>query len=243
MCRGRASGRDIRSAGPAAGPATPILVVTTTVTPPRGWGSLALRSDKGDLLACGNRVAGGEATHDLYRIPLSKSFATSESPSTTPVRLFSGQSGYGYDICDGVAWDTVENQIYQKPDVFNTVYRFDEAGASVGTSVTVPVNCNPIGAVGGASGLAVSGQSLYLGCANTQDIYRVNKNTGTVIEIFGSPQVRTEDLECDPVSFSAQQKDVLWTKGAYDNNLIAVEVARGTSRGSVSVGVCGRPLR
>src|SRR6266446_443318 len=83
---------------PDAGPATPILVVTTTVTPPRGWGSLALRTDKGDLLACGNRVAGGEGTHDLYRIPLSKSFATSESPTTTPVRLFSGQSGYGYDI-------------------------------------------------------------------------------------------------------------------------------------------------
>src|SRR5207302_5985111 len=132
---------------------TPLLVVTTTLTPPGGWGSLALRSDKGDLLACGNRSGAAETTHELYRIPLSKSFATAEFATTTPVKLFNGQPGLnGAQICDGVGWDAVENQIYQSPDVFTTVYRFSEAGTAGGT-LAVPAGCNS----GGASGVAVSG--------------------------------------------------------------------------------------
>jgi len=224
---------------PTAGEATPVFTLTTTFTPIGGWGALALRTDKGDLVGCGNQAPFTEGTHEIYRIPLSKSFATAEFPSTTPVRLFSAQPGYGFPICDGIGWDTVENRIYQSPDVFHTVYRFSETGAVVGAGIAVPVACNPTlrdgVTVGGASGVAISGQNLYMGCADTQNIYRVDKNTGAVLEVFGSPQVRTEDLECDPVTFAAQQKDVLWTKGAHDNNVIAVEVARGACGGPVPV--------
>jgi hypothetical protein len=224
---------------PGPTPAALLLTVTTTVTPSRGWGTLAMRTDKGDLIGCGNKTPFGEGvTHEIYRIPLSSSFATTPSPTTTPVKLFDGQPGFAAAvICDGIAWDSVENLIYQSPDVFPTVYRFTETGTpaprpgGTETTITVPVDCNG----SGASGVAVSGQSLYLGCANDPEIYRVDKNTGQVLEFFGSPQLRTEDLECDPVSFAAQQKDVLWTKGAFDNNLIAVEVARGTCGGAVPV--------
>ena len=216
---------------PTAGTASLVLTVTTAITPPHGWGSLALRSDKGDLIGCGNKEPTGESTHEIYSIPLSKAFATTASPSTLPVKLFDAQPGYAAQICDGVAWDSVENQVYQSPDVFNTVYRFSETGAAIGSTITVPVGCN----FGGASGVAVSGQNLYLGCADDPEIYVVNKVTGQLLQTFGSPQLRTEDLECDPATFAAQQKDVLWTKGAYDNDLIAVEVARGACGGPVPV--------
>jgi hypothetical protein len=233
---------------PAPTPAEILLSVRTTITPPGGWGSLAMRTDKGDLLGCGNKDVSTSfdesevtPTHEIYRIPLSKTFATTEAPSTIPVKLFDGESGYADAvICDGVAWDTVENKIYQSPDVFHTIYRFSETGAPLGT-LAVPPTCNPIlleeseVPVGGASGVAVSGHSLFIGCANDPEIYRVDKNTGQVLEVFGSPQLRTEDLECDPVTFGAQQKDALWTKGAFDNQLIAVEVARGTCGGAAPV--------
>ena len=248
---------------PSAGttPADLVLTVTTVAgseitfpfAPPGGWGALALRTDKGDLIACGNKVAFSEdtSTHGIYRIPLSKTFATTEFPTTIPVKLFDGQPGYDDRvICDGIAWDTVENRIYQSPDIFHTVFRFTEAGVLAGLppTVTVPTDCNPIvlgeSTVGGNSGVAVSGQSLYLGCADDPQIFRVDKNTGAVLEVFGSPQLRSEDLECDPVTFAAQQKDALWTKGASDNNFIAIEVARGTCGGAVPVAggpLCSKP--
>jgi hypothetical protein len=236
---------------PAAGPATLVLTVTTNPTPTRGWGSLAMRTDKGDLIGCGNKTPFGEGTHHIFRIPLSKSFATSEAPSTVPVELFAGEPGLSAAvICDGIAWDAVDNRVYQSPDVFHTVYRFTETGEPAledigdgsSSTVSVPESCNG----GGASGVAVSGDSLYLGCANDPEIYRVDKRTGEILEVFGSPQLRTEDLECDPVTFAAEQKDVLWTKDATDNNVIAVEVARGTCGGSAPIvggvaGLCSNP--
>ena len=226
---------------PGPTPAELVLTLTTANTPPAGWGSLAFRSDKGDLLACGNfNSADGINTHEIYSIPLSKTFATTPSPATTPVKLFNARPGHGFTICDGVAWDAVENHIYQSPDVFDAVYRFNEAGQLVGAgdpagTVPVPAGCSQNGTVRSNSGVAVSGQNLYLGCADDPEIYRVNKNTGEVLQILASPQIRTEDLECDPTTFAAEQKDVLWTKGAHENNLIAVEVPRGACGGPIPV--------
>ena len=216
--------------GPTA--AALVLTVTTTITPSRGWGSLAMRTDKGDLLACANKDTSVEgSTHEIYRIPLSPSFAT--TPTTAPVKLFDGQPGFpNASFCDGIAWDTVDNRIYQSPDVFPTIYRFTESGQSEGT-ISVPSGCNN----GHASGVSVSGQNLYIGCANDPEIYRVDKHTGVVLEFFGSPEARTEDLECDPFTFAAQQKDVIWTKDLSDNKVNAVEVARGTCGGAPPVAV------
>src|SRR5437867_4184139 len=55
-------------------PTAPVLTVTTTGGPPGGWGSLALRGNRGDLLACANQDASGNL--GIYRIPLSRSLAT-----------------------------------------------------------------------------------------------------------------------------------------------------------------------
>ena len=229
------------SPGPV--PAALVLTLTTTITAPFGWGALAFRSDKGDLLACGNfNSAEGIGTHEIYSIPLSKSFASDKLPAATPVKLFNGRPGHGFTICDGIGWDTVENHVYQSPDVFDTVYRFNEAGQLVGPgeptgTIPVPAGCSQGGQIRSNSGVAVSGQNLYLGCADDPEIYRVDKNTGAVLQIFASPQIRTEDLECDPTTFGAEQKDVLWTKGAHENNLIAIEVPRGACGGPIPVAV------
>ncbi|HEX6880980.1 MAG TPA: hypothetical protein VF135_11495, partial [Terriglobales bacterium] len=46
-------------------PATLVKTITTTNTPEVGWGSLALRGNKGDLAGCGNSNSG---THAIYSI-------------------------------------------------------------------------------------------------------------------------------------------------------------------------------
>ena len=227
-------------------PSAPVLTVETAqfngefssaFAPPGGWGALALRADKGDLIACGNRSPydGGDGANQVYRIPLSKSFANSDGmPRTIVAQLFDGESGDSI-LCSGLAWDSVENRVSQSPKLSATVFRFSETG-SAATNLNVPQGCNGGDSdFGRATGLAVSGQNLYLACGNDPEIFRVNKNTGAVIEFFGSLNLRSSDLECDPATFGKDQKDVLWTKGRYDNNLVAVEVARGSCGGAVPV--------
>jgi hypothetical protein len=242
---------------PSAVPQAPVLTVTTVqqtevgafvFAPPGGWGALALRADKGDLIGCGNR--GPFDAHGVYRIALSKSFASSDGAPTTAVnQLFNGQSNASSLICSGLAWDSVENRIYQSGEGSSRVFRFTEFGVMDETTVAVPLGCNPAGVapniVGRATGLAVTGGSLFIGCGSTDaEIYRVNKSTGQVLESFGSTNLRSADLGCDPVTFGSQQKDVLWTKGAGDNSLIAVEVQRGSCGGPppvVAGTLCAKP--
>jgi len=229
---------------PSTNPATLVLTVTTAVSPPNGWGALALRGDKADLLGCGSAAASPVGAHQIYAIPLSKDFAITPNPTTIPIFRFNANPGHGFEICDGVAWDSVANRVYESPDVFHTVSRYTEAGVADGT-VAVPAGCNPI-ATGpngtlepGNSGVAVGGQSLFLGCADDPNIYQVDKTTGALIRSFpsgaASPNCdpatgcgRTEDLECDPVTFGSQGKDALWSKDAYTNHLFAFEIPKGT---------------
>ncbi|MGH6691656.1 MAG: hypothetical protein ACREF4_13370, partial [Gammaproteobacteria bacterium] len=121
------------------------------------------------------------------------------------------------------------------------MFRFTETGAADGT-IAVPDgtepghperNCNN----GGNSGVALGGQSLFLACANDPEIYQVDKTTGAFIRLFPSGTAtpgcdpatgcgRTEDLECDSVTFPGV--DALWTKDAFTNHLFAFEIPKGT---------------
>ena len=61
--------------------------ITTSVVPANGWGALALRADKGDLLACANRNASDE--HLIYTIDyngLSAVPPMARPPSCSPYR-------------------------------------------------------------------------------------------------------------------------------------------------------------
>jgi hypothetical protein len=218
---------------PVPNPTAPVLTLTTTFTPPNGWGSLALRGDKGDILACGN----GPDALGLYTIPLSRTYAaTPTTASATPVFLFNGDIGHDFLICDGVAWDTAEDRIYQGPDVFHTVFRFRSTptGFVADGTIAVPGGAGPTGcqqpqsSSPSNSGIAIGGQSLFLACADDPDIFQVDKNTGALVRSFTSQAQRTEDLECDPVTFGDQGLDALWVKDARTNAIYAIELPKST---------------
>jgi hypothetical protein len=195
---------------PATDPATLVKTITTTGVPPEGWGSLSLRGDKGDLIGCGNDPGG---THTIKAIDISPFNATPDGTSTT---LFDAASGF--DICDGVTWDTADNTIFQSPDVSRTIYHFSATGGALGT-IPSPGDCPN-------SGLAVGGASLFAACNGHLKIYQLNKSTGAVFTSFGYTGSRTEDLECDPASFAP--KDAMWSKDAFDNEVFAFEIPSGT---------------
>jgi hypothetical protein len=217
-------------------PAAPVLTVTVAGLPPGGVGSLALRANKGDLLACANlNPEPGPGDYGLYSIALSRNFPT--TPTTTATFLFNGNRGGDPNNparqlfpCDGVAWDAVANRVYQKPDVHTEVARFNPdstpAGAPDGT-IAVSQSCEGNGFLGfGASGIAIGGQSLFYACDGDTEIFQVDKNTGTIIRSFPTAGIRTEDLECDPVTFTGV--DAMWSKDFVTNQMFAFELPKGT---------------
>jgi Thrombospondin type 3 repeat len=209
---GAAQGSQLYFLDPAT--ATLVKTITTTPTPPRGWGSLALRGDKGDLIGCGNDASSTHA-HAIYRINISPFDGTANDGTAT--FLFNGQSGD--DICDGVAWDTGDDTIFQSPDISATIYHYSLSGTLL-TSFPSPSGCPK------NSGLAVGGASLFAACNGDLVIFQLNKSTGAVFTSFPSAGTRTEDLECDPASFAGT--DAMWSKDAFTNQLFAFEIPNGT---------------
>lgn len=197
---------------PATDPATVVRTIVTTSTPPLGWGSLALRGDKGDLVGCGNNSSG---EHAIYAIDISPFNLT---PDGTATFMFNGTSGF--DICDGVAWDAGDNTIFQSPDVSSTIYHYSETGTLLNT-LPAPAGCPN-------SGVAVGGASLFAACNGVLTVHQLNKGTGVSVVNFPSSGQRTEDLECDPVSFSADRKDAMWSKDAFTDQIFAFEIPAGT---------------
>lgn len=189
---------------PSTNPATLVLTVTTNPTPAGGWGSLAYRSDFNDLSGCGNDAA----DHPVYSI----------NPNTGATTLLFN-SVAGLTICDGHTWDAIEQTFYVSPDVSTTVYRFDALGSPDG-SFPVAAGCPN-------SGVAIGGSVLYEACNGVLTIFRTNKTDGSVLSSFTSAGSRTEDLECDPLTFGDLGLDVMWSKDAFDNHLFAFEIPAG----------------
>jgi hypothetical protein len=208
---GAAQGSNLYFLDPSTNPGTLVKTITTSPTPPRGWGSLALRGDKGDLLGCGDDVGG---THAIYRIDISPFNGTADGTATF---LFNGQSAL--EICDGVAWDTADDTIFQSPDISSTIYHYSLSGTLLG-SFASPPGCPK------NSGLAIGGASLFASCNGDLLVFQLNKSTGAVFNSFTYTGTRTEDLECDPVSFPGS--DAMWSKDAYTNQVFAFEIPGGT---------------
>jgi len=193
-------------------PATLVKTINTIVTPPQGWGALSLRGDQGDLIGCGNDSSG---THAIYAIDISPYNSTADGTATF---LFNGASGL--DICDGIAWNTADNTIYQSPDVSGTIHQFNTSGTQI-NSFSSPPGCPN-------SGLAVGGASLFAACNGTLTVHQLDKSTGAVFTSFPSAGTRTEDLECDPITFAAMGKDAMWSKDAFTDQFFAFEIPDGT---------------
>ena len=195
-------GSDLFYLDPSTNPATLVKTVATTPTAAGGWGSLAFRADQNDITGCGN----DGANHPIYSIDPNTGAATF---------LFNSVSGL--QICDGHSWDASDQSFYVSPDVSSTVYHFSATGTALGS---FPSACSN-------SGVAVGGDVLYEACDGTLSIFRVNKTTHNVIGSFAFPGQRTEDLECDPVSFAAQGVDGMWSKDAFLNEVFAFEIPPG----------------
>jgi hypothetical protein len=203
---------------PSTNPATLVLTITTSPTPTSGWGSLSFRGDEGDLLGCGNG-----ATAPIYAIDINPSNVPADGTATF---LFNATADL--NICDGVAWDTSDNTVFQGPDVSNTIYHYTAAGASLGSLVSPCPYDHGQSPYKGKSGLAVGGTSLFIACDGSLLIYEVNKTTGATITSFNTAGTRTEDLECDPLTFSGEGKDAIWSRDAYTNQLFAFEIPLDT---------------
>ena len=200
-CRG---GEQLFYLDPSTDPATLVKAVTTSPTPRGGWGSLALRADRNDLIGCGN----APFTHPLYRI----------DPNTGEATFLFNTVLSEFPICDGLTWDATNQTFFVSADVSDTVSQFSASGFLL-NSFPAASGCQN-------SGLAVGGSILYEACDGTLIIFRVNKGDGSVIDSFHSAGQRTEDLECDPISFAGRGVDVIWSKDAFTNQIFAFEIPR-----------------
>ncbi len=192
-------------------------ITTTGSTSDFGFSSMALRGDKGDIIGCTHNIDGH---HDVYRINI-KTGATALLGTVEPSDDWGGP-------CDGLAWDASNDVIYQGPDIADHVNMYpmnSDDTINTGAVTSFPV---PFDSVAGEScpksGLAISGDSVFIGCdgnTRTEQVYKTGALAHTLTTSFASGDVRTEDLECDPSTFG---KDVLWTKEAYNDQFFAYEV-------------------
>ena len=92
---------------PSTNPATLVSTLNTSVTPTAGWESLALRSDKVDLIGCG--MVGGSPK--IYSIDFNK-ITPNTTVDGTATLLYTGPAG---STCQALAWDGTSNPktIYQ----------------------------------------------------------------------------------------------------------------------------------
>lgn len=129
----------------------------------------------------------------------------------------------GFGFTDGLSYDGTDDSIWISGDVANTVFHYDTNGVLLGT-------ISPVISAGGCgnSGIAVGGpNTLYLGFNGCNEVQRMDK-TGIVGNAFPVQTQRTEDLECDNITFAGLGVDAIWTKDAGDSDLVAFEVPQGT---------------
>jgi len=122
---------------------------------------------------------------------------------------------------DGLAYDGADDTIWTSPDATSSITHSQIDGTGQSThAVTLGTSGN--------SGIAVGGANLYLANDGGQEIYTSPKDFSSPPALFASFPARLEDLECDDMTFASQGDDAIWSVDAYDNELNAWEVPRGT---------------
>jgi Bacterial Ig-like domain (group 1) len=124
-------------------------------------------------------------------------------------------------VDDGLAFDArnvlnpADDVLYYSNDCNTTIIRaFDLSGALVESFPWGGTSCYN-------SGLAIGGQLLYQGSDGCSHVWVVDKTTKAAAFDFSTvvpadPNFRDEDLECDPDTFAALGKQVMWSKEAYN---------------------------
>ncbi len=174
---------------------------------PTNWDALALRGDRGDLLAC------AATTNDVWSIdPLG-------GGSAVATRLYTAQTGAA---CRGLSWDGINDQTLQAVADAENVFVYNEAGVSQGFH---QVGLNPSSCETG--GIATGDDSYYLACNlfGSREMRHMSKSGPrlTAYPIAGT----VLDMECDSDTYAPLT--VIWQLRTGPVNLVeAMEVESDT---------------
>jgi hypothetical protein len=132
-------------------------------------------------------------------------------------------------IVDGMAYDGATDQLYWSPDVSSTIWILK---ATTGAIVTTFAPDASTGC--GNSGVALGGSIIYEGFNGCSTVVGVDKTTHAKLFSFATKDAagasfRDESMTCDPNTFAASGKQVMWTKDAYSPMLaVAYEITSGS---------------
>jgi hypothetical protein len=200
---------------------------TAASKPTSGWQALALRADKGDLIACGTN---GNSTV-LWSIDFSP---FNSAPDGTATFLRNGPAG---SSCGAIAWDPSDGSVYQTAAPgFNVLHNKDDGTALA--SVAVPTAaCNT-----SITGLGIAGTSLFVACAGTGGEISQPPKIAQLYKVNGSLQRQFTDDSCDgscsgglifrgvpddPATLAFEFNELIWAltdNGTY----VGFEMAGGT---------------
>jgi uncharacterized repeat protein (TIGR01451 family) len=227
--------------GPSANPTNPdsttiVKSVTTLTNLPStflGWGALTVRIDQGDIAGCSNTSDG---KHAVYKIDISPFTAVTDGTATKLWDLPDSAS-----TCFGLAWDPGDNSFYQSVEGSTTINHYAEkpnsSGAPVllgtlpgtGSTITIPPGSDGAGTPCQATGLAIAGASLFIGCKSTTTVLQLNKDpfTSTVLASLNiASGHQPYGMGCDPGTFS--NMDSMWAKDKVDNKVYAFQLPNFT---------------
>lgn len=149
-------------------------------------------------------------------------------------------NGFGcLSLIDGINYDPFDDSIWYSPDASQRIYHYNIPPAPIVGALphTLPffdVNVAPNDMVpqcgfNYSSGIATGvGNIMYAGADGCATVFKYDKTTGTKIGFFSIPAQRHEDQECDNITFASLGTDAMWDKDAFDNEIRAFAVPRGT---------------
>ena len=131
---------------------------------------------------------------------------------------------HGFPLTDGLAYDGEDDTLWISGDVSPFINHYDIDGSIIAQNIPIPNLPNGVGNSGIAAGVGV----LYLGFNGETVAQEHLKSDLSFVAQFDLDQGRTEEMECDNVTFAGDGVDAIWTKDAFDSELLAFAVPLGT---------------
>jgi hypothetical protein len=183
--------------------------VTASYSIAAGLGAIAYDITRNVIWA----APGGGISGAIYKIVLN----ASKNVVSSSIAFNAGSDAQ--TLTDGIAFDGSDDTLYFKPDTVQVIHHYTTAGTKL-ADLPGPPDPSDFCLNFGVSGLALGGTMLYEGRDGCSRIYVVDKATNALQFTFstivaGDPNFRDEGLTCDPNTFAAQGKQVMWSKEAY----------------------------
>jgi hypothetical protein len=195
---------------------------TAASKPTNGWEALVLRSDKGDLLACGTN---GTSTV-LWSIDFSPFNSIADGSATF---LRNGPAG---SSCGSIAWDPSDSTVYQTPASGFSVFHSKNDGTAllpvVPSTGEGPV-CTTV-----ITGLGIAGTSLFVACQGLPPtVAQLYKVGGGLVRSFSFPcdgctgPLVLTGVPDDSATLASEFNELLWTLDDF-GDFVGFEMAGGT---------------